>query len=277
MTEAKEVNIQIMNVIDAPTEQQSLNENNQITANHHPENVMLLGENQVEEHQMEPPQPDEQRHSEEHPLEEHHEEEDDKLDLLTSGSLFDDPKTAGFRKTRNYQTEQQSVFIALLSMVYTIVIDHPRKRSKITLPFFNVIRISTEKEVVEIKEIMSTKLQQLHDEDIAHGCSEKTATRRQEVYRVSEQLHILMNLLRDVGFEIESKKTTGNKGNQKETARKIKYNNFTFDKEFIEERGNLINELLIKRLESIPKSSDLSIECGDSEIANILKMGSLKN
>ena len=59
----------------------------------------------------------------------------------------------------------------------------------------------------------------------------------------------------------------------KETARKIKYNDFTFDKEYIEERGNLINELLIKKLESIPKSSELTIECGDKEIAQILKEG----
>ena len=186
---------------------------------------------------------------------------------------YDDPKTAGFRRTRNYQTAQQGVFIALLNMVYNVTIDHPRKRSKITLPFFTVIKISTDKEVVEIKEIMSYRLQHLHQEDMSHGCTEKTAARRQEVYRVTEQLHILMNLMRDIGFDIDSKKTTGNKGNQKETARKIKFNDFVFDREFIEERGNLINEILLKKLETIPKSSELTIPAGDDEIAHVLKLG----
>ena len=195
--------------------------------------------------------------------------------LLPIGSIgmYEDPKTAGFRRTRNYQTEQQSLFIGLLNMVYNITIDHPRKRSKITLPFYNITRITTDKEVIELKEIMSYRLQHLHEEDIKHGCTEKTAARRQEVYRVTEQLHILMNLLRDIGFTIESKKTTGNKGTQKETARKIIYNEFSFGREFIEERGTMINELIMKKLETIPKSSELTIPSGDEGIANILKHG----
>ena len=190
-----------------------------------------------------------------------------------TGTGYEDPKTAGFRRTRNYQTEQQSLFIGLLNMVYNITIDHPRKKSKITLPFFSITRISTDKEVIELKEIMSYRLHHLHQEDVKRGCSEKTAARRQEVYRVSEQLHILMNLLRDIGFQIESKKTTGNKGTQKESARKIFYNDFSFDKNYIEERGTMINLALMKKLENIPKSSELTIRCGDPDIAGVLKLG----
>lgn len=186
---------------------------------------------------------------------------------------YDDPKTAGFRRTRNYQTAQQGVFIGLLNTVYNITIDHPRKKSKITLPFYTIVKISTDKEVVEVKEIMSYRLQHLHDQDVTQGCSEKTAARRQEVYRVTEQLHILMNLMRDIGFEVESKKTTGNKGTPKETARKIRFNDFVFDREYIEERGNLINELLLRKLDTVPKSSELTIHCGDQDIANVLKLG----
>lgn len=186
---------------------------------------------------------------------------------------YDDPKTAGFRRTRNYQTAQQGVFIGLLNTVYNITIDHPRKKSKITLPFYTIVKISTDKEVVEVKEIMSYRLQHLHDQDVAQGCTEKTAARRQEVYRVTEQLHILMNLMRDIGFEVESKKTTGNKGTPKETARKIRFNDFVFDREYIEERGNLINELLLRKLDTVPKSSELTIHCGDQDIANVLKLG----
>ena len=98
-----------------------------------------------------------------------------------SGIGYDDPRTAGFRRTRNYQTEQQSLFIGLLNMVYNITIDHPRKRSKITLPFFTITRISTDKEVIELKEILCYRLEHLRNEDIKRGCTPKTAARRQEV------------------------------------------------------------------------------------------------
>ena len=95
---------------------------------------------------------------ENHQFDENEDEDfpDDSLHLHSmTGSNYEDPKTAGFRRTRNYQTEQQSLFIGLLNMVYNITIDHPRKKSKITLPFFSITRISTDKEVIELKEIMS--------------------------------------------------------------------------------------------------------------------------
>ena len=54
-------------------------------------------------------------------------------------SDVDSKKQGGFQKSRNYQTEQQGVFIGLLSMFYDITVEHPRKKSKITLPFFTVM------------------------------------------------------------------------------------------------------------------------------------------
>ena len=230
-----------------------------------PEMEIIEQQEEVNEEMMQQPQEEEYPSESQMPM------------SSISGLGYDDPKTAGFRRTRNYQTEQQSLFIGLLNMVYNVTIDHPRKRSKITLPFFCITRISTDKEVIELKEIMSYRLHHLHQEDVKRGCSEKTAARRQEVYRVTEQLHILMNLLRDVGFVVESKKTTGNKGTQKETARKIYYNDFSFDRNFIEERGTMINMILMKKLETIPKSSELTIPAGDPEIAQILKFGMASN
>ncbi|ELP91659.1 hypothetical protein EIN_206760 [Entamoeba invadens IP1] len=180
-------------------------------------------------------------------------------------------KSQGFRKSRNYQTEQQGVFIALLNMFYDVTIEHPRKKSKITLPFFTVIKIESDEEAIDVRENVGEKMSELHRKDVEGGCSEKTAARRQEVYRVAEQLHILMDLLRDVGFDLDTKTTTGNKSNVKETVRQLSYENYIFDGEFVEGRGADINELIVKRLEALSKSTNLVIKKGDPEIVAILK------
>ncbi|KAL7717025.1 BAG domain-containing protein [Entamoeba marina] len=178
-------------------------------------------------------------------------------------------KQCGFQKSRNYQTEQQGIFIAFLNMFYDVIIEHPRKRSKITHPFYTVLKIESPLEYVDCKEVIADRMNELLKVDLRLGCSKKTAMRRQEVYRVVEQLHLLMGLLRELNFVLNTKTTTGNKGTIKETVKQIFYDGYTFNKPYIQEKGVLINKDIANRLINNTKSV-LVIKKGDSQFMKIL-------
>ncbi|KAL7712389.1 BAG domain-containing protein [Entamoeba marina] len=172
----------------------------------------------------------------------------------------------GFRVSRNYQTEQQGIMLGLLNIHYNLVIDHPQKRSLYTLPFLKINRLENNKQKVLFPECIDKKLKELYNKDLKEGVTDKTALRRQDVYRVAECLHLLIELTRKSKYHLVTKTTTGNKGNIKESIKQISFDGFVFDRNEISTKGRLVNKIITERLENQDRFNQLIIPRGDLEI-----------
>ncbi|KAL7712429.1 TATA-binding protein-associated phosphoprotein [Entamoeba marina] len=151
-----------------------------------------------------------------------------------------------FKDVRNYQTEQECVYLALLSQYFDIIIQAPNKRCVVTSPFFRMLSVSSGNDVIGINDFINNRVTERLGIEIESGVSRKTALRRSETYKITETLHILMDLLLEFNHFFQTRLTTGKKGTTKtETTYKIFSNGkFVMGQDEISKRGKLINNFI---------------------------------
>ena len=174
-----------------------------------------------------------------------------------------------FSSIRNYQTQQQSIFIAILNQHYTITIELPKKKSIVSLPFLKIIKLQNEEEEILVNDKVSTIVKDLYEYDIKNGVSEKTATRRFEVNRITECIKLLSDVAIRKGFEIEAYNI--GKKRTRENVQKISFDGVQLNINDIVTKGSKISNILVKeRMVKHNKSGVYILQKQDLEIMSML-------
>ncbi|ELP94738.1 hypothetical protein EIN_340760 [Entamoeba invadens IP1] len=191
--------------------------------------------------------------------------------------IYDKPKKTekrkrasedAFKKMRNYQVYQEAVFIALLSTFFEIVVRAPVKKSIVSLQLLRVEVIRSLRDVINVNDFVISRCKEKYKLDIKDGLLEKTAKRRTDTNRVSELLHFLQDVLRELGFGFVSKVTDGKNGAQVvETVYGIFGNGIELDQKDIIEKGKKINDFLNKRLGGM---ANLVLEKENEQLRNFI-------
>ncbi|KAL7719605.1 TATA-binding protein-associated phosphoprotein [Entamoeba marina] len=159
------------------------------------------------------------------------------------------PCEDAFKKMRNYQVFQQAIFIALLSQFFEVTVKSPVKRSIVSLQLLRVDSLNYGNDTILVDEFVNTRCKEKYKQDILNGISEKTAKRRSDTNRITEQLHFLRDILMLFGFDFYSKFTEGKNGAQiVETVLKVIGNGSSFNRNDISLKGKEINDYLYSKL-----------------------------
>ncbi|KAL7714807.1 TATA-binding protein-associated phosphoprotein [Entamoeba marina] len=176
------------------------------------------------------------------------------------------PVLKASRETRNFQTLQQSLCIALLSEFATITIKQPAKKSTVTQQYMRIKSIDFgHGDCIVLNEFLKKRCTEHKLDDINSGVSIKTATRRYQNNKKIELLHLLIDLLDLKGYVFESRYTEGKPGtNKQETIKKvIRRGRVIVSDDFIE-KSEAINLLLSQKLTETKK--ELVINKGRSDL-----------
>ncbi|KAL7713709.1 TATA-binding protein-associated phosphoprotein [Entamoeba marina] len=176
------------------------------------------------------------------------------------------PVIKASRETRNFQTLQQSLCIALLSQYATITIKQPAKKSTVTQQYMRIKSIDFGNgDVINLNEFLKKRCTEQKEDDIHSGVSIKTATRRYQNNKKIELLHLLVDLLDLKGYVFESRYTEGKPGtNKQESIKKvIKRNRVIVNSNELIEKSEAINTLLAKKLELAKKELVIPKSRGD--------------
>ena len=175
-----------------------------------------------------------------------------------------------FKKSRNYQVYQQCILIALLSSFFDVVIKQPVKRSVVSLQMLRIISISSKQtnEVINVDEFVTQRCKEKYENDL-RNISMKTAKRRYDTNRISELIHLLIDILFEENYRFSSKFTDGKNGAPVvETVNAI----FTpdqrvFTKQDIITKGMRINQHLTALLQS---NTEFNVGHNDRTLAILL-------
>ncbi|ELP84493.1 hypothetical protein EIN_169080 [Entamoeba invadens IP1] len=154
-----------------------------------------------------------------------------------------------FKENRNYQSQQEGVFLYLLSQLFTFEVHTPNKRCMVTLPFLRLDTVTFSKEdVVWVSDFVQKRISERIKIEMENGISEKTALRRCENYKISETLHFLMDVLSMYGYFFQTRTTTGKKGMTKVDVcfRVFKNGKILYDQKQIEDIGEKVNQLIVE-------------------------------
>ncbi|EKE42257.1 hypothetical protein ENUP19_0284G0040 [Entamoeba nuttalli] len=181
------------------------------------------------------------------------------------------PKLQASRRAREYETQQQSMLLALLNKFCTVHITKQCKKAEVTHQFFRIklIQFSIEDEI-NVERFLNTRTQERKQFEMRCGCTEKTSKRRMQINKKVELLHLLIDLLNEKGFTFRSRFTDQKMGSlQKETVLQIYYKNvFIFNHETIIKKSLIIHELISQKL--LSKTTDLILKQNDYDIQNVL-------
>ncbi|ELP91607.1 hypothetical protein EIN_129870 [Entamoeba invadens IP1] len=150
-----------------------------------------------------------------------------------------------FRETRNYRVYEQGVLLAILNRHFSITLVSPKKRSVVAKQFLTVRYLKKQTDVVDVEDFIQRRLKEIQTNAIKLGTPEKTATRRGENTRIVESIHILIDIVRELGYRTESKVNEGRNGNvSTETIVTIYIDKKVLKKEDIVRNGLAINNFL---------------------------------
>ncbi|EDR28471.1 hypothetical protein EDI_315750 [Entamoeba dispar SAW760] len=157
-----------------------------------------------------------------------------------------------FREKRNYQVAQQSIFLALLNDYFEIELLPPIKRSNVATQLLRINRLVHGEDSILFNLVVEHRCNDLFQKDIENGVPIKTAMRRMETYKISEGLHLLIDLLFELGYIFVSRVTKGAQGSQRiETVKEIWRNGkVILEKSDIEELGTQINSYFFNEIKS---------------------------
>ncbi|GAB1222700.1 hypothetical protein ENUP19_0121G0175 [Entamoeba nuttalli] len=122
------------------------------------------------------------------------------------------PVLRASREARNNFTLQQTLCICLLSRWCRITIKKPTRRSCVTEQFFRINSIEHEEDKIDVYSFLKKRCNEMYLFDIQRGVSEKTAIRRYQNNKKIEVIHLMEDILREYGVELETKTTEGKSG-----------------------------------------------------------------
>ena len=102
------------------------------------------------------------------------------------------------------------------------------------------------------------------------GVNEKTISRRKDVYRVTEHIRVLIDLVEKMGVKFECKKDKRTEAQDRLTIKKVNVDGIEMNKQDIEHKGTLVHDMLLEKVIGLKQSSTTKIVRGDTEIMAIL-------
>ena len=173
-----------------------------------------------------------------------------------------------FYQVRNYQAEQEGIFLALLNHEYTITLKVPQKKSVVSLNYFRIVSFVNENEKIFFEDELKVKLKMMYDEDLSKGIKENTAVRRMEINKIAESIHYLIEMLKK--RKIEMKMSVMGKRNSRSSVIEMDFDGIIFDKNEIQKKGNLIIQNILDRMKNLQRKDTLVIEKNDLELMCLL-------
>ena len=145
-----------------------------------------------------------------------------------------------FREIRNYQSQQESIYMSLINRTFDIVFISHKKPGLVTIPFFRILKLVNDNETIPFKEVVERRIAERLTVEIEEGSTTKTANRRCENYRLVDTLHLLNDILEIQGYTFDHHLSTGKKGTLKAESIYGVYDlsgNYLFNQESIAEIG----------------------------------------
>ncbi|BFU25317.1 hypothetical protein EHI8A_054060 [Entamoeba histolytica HM-1:IMSS-B] len=170
---------------------------------------------------------------------------------------------------KEFYVIQQSILLSFLNGFCTITLKRQKKQSIRNLPYPQIISLKFDDEEINVQELADIIQRPVYEDECKLVKKKQTAMRRFEKNRKIFIQHLLIDLLREKGFQFESKlaRNTG-KTLRLERIEKIFYGGrLIMDINDFIERGYLINSFINSQLSltsiiTIPKSSN--------ELSNII-------
>ncbi|GAB1222499.1 hypothetical protein ENUP19_0286G0004 [Entamoeba nuttalli] len=155
-----------------------------------------------------------------------------------------------YKINRNYQVSEQGIMLVLLNQFADIELEKKKKKATKALPFLQIRSINFGNgDVFNFNQFIECRCKELIQSEIQRGLKEETASKRYNCYLINESIHLLIDLLNENRIQTSSSFSAGKNGRIKtETIDTIRYNSSILDKNFIKEKGVVINEYLAERL-----------------------------
>ncbi|BFU21210.1 TATA-binding protein-associated phosphoprotein, putative [Entamoeba histolytica HM-3:IMSS] len=172
-----------------------------------------------------------------------------------------------FKKTRDYQSQQEAVMLGLLNKYENYSLFLPSKRHCRSVPFIPLNTIFINDEEINCNEIINSRLADFYEMDKANGIPDHTALRRKKANLVAETINFLADVIEMKGYVFESKISTGKKGIQKETLNAIASQILYLNKDDIITKGTELNKYFLSQMQH---SSQTLFKKGNPYIAEVL-------
>ncbi|ELP87523.1 hypothetical protein EIN_098500 [Entamoeba invadens IP1] len=159
-----------------------------------------------------------------------------------------------YQAYKNYQVYQEAVLIDMLVPFCDIVFGRPSKRTTTTLQFLFIKELRFDGYVVDVSEFIESRCEDISNMEKKKGVKEKTSMRRCENNKFTECLHLLIDILTELGYFFNTSKSQGKNGIAKsETIQRIfKDNKCLFSKQEIMGLGKEIHQRIVKTVTSNP-------------------------
>lgn len=173
-----------------------------------------------------------------------------------------------FFEVRNYQAEQEGVFLALLNHEFEITIEVPQKRSVVTLNYFKILKLQNDKEIIEFDELLQKRLKDMKKEDFSNGVKESVALRRFEQNKIPESIHLLIEMLSERNYILKT--SSMGKRNSRSSVEELYMDGTVFNREEIQQKGTNIINCFLDRMKNMKRKRVLVIEKNDIELMSLL-------
>ncbi|EDR29573.1 hypothetical protein EDI_332470 [Entamoeba dispar SAW760] len=170
---------------------------------------------------------------------------------------------------RNYQSKVRAFCIGLLNQYADIEVKLGTKKAYQTLPFVRVDSIYfSNEDIVRLQALVKIRVATLEAIDLRKNVKQKTALFRKKKNTMIESIHLLIDILREKGFEIESHFSQGrNETLKRETVISIRKGSLFWNKQMIEIIGE---RLCINLVQRIGGSTLVKVPKKDSQINLLL-------
>ncbi|ELP89679.1 hypothetical protein EIN_452790 [Entamoeba invadens IP1] len=166
-----------------------------------------------------------------------------------------------FIEVRNNQVYESMVLLFLINNHYNISLRFPNKRATVFEQFMTIEKMWNDNEDIDVGRHIRERCIQRVSLDIANGVSGKTAERRKNTNVFIETLQFLVDLVRELGFFVQTEECGGKRGTLKEEYITAIYwqNQIVFDRKLIEKLGKEIVQFIgendgKKKLIVLPKN-----------------------
>ncbi|ELP84844.1 hypothetical protein EIN_284000 [Entamoeba invadens IP1] len=172
-----------------------------------------------------------------------------------------------FTKSRNWQSQQVSFLIALLSLKYNITFEKPSKLPTKSLTIFKAVTLTNEKDFIDVKKLTENRIKKLIESDERKNINEKIIRRRLESYRIMEHLHVLMDFIKgDPVYSLQCKDDKHTTLQDRRVINTIAFDGFVYDKKAIKAKGTKVQKIMMDRVKLHSANDAFKIDVGDTEI-----------
>ena len=158
-----------------------------------------------------------------------------------------------FREKRNYQVAVTSLLYFLLNEHYQIEISRTLvRKSKVSKRLLRLKSISMNNEIIDVETIIKRRCFEKLAYERKIGTEKNRARRRLEIFRITEMIHMMIDILDFYGYYFQSQFSTGVGGVfQNDTVRRIWLKDkLIFNQVDIENVGLKIYDYMLKEVEN---------------------------